>query len=1043
MAVGADGDIYYVEALLMTGSIYNPIPDWSPHAIRRIGPALPGLQPIDSLQVASRYGQEVYVFDRSGKHLSTRDALTGVTRLQFGYDTAGMLATISDQDGLVTGVERDPNTGLATAIVAPSGQRTVLTMTDGYLSAIDEPGGAHREFTYTSGGLLESYKKPTQATTSFTYDELGRLVHEDMPGAGSWTLTRTGPTPQDVRAPLQVSAVSAEGKTWTCGGVVDTLGNATRTNSGPTGLQSIGNILQTGVDTKATPDRMTYSVTKGADIRFGMQAPLPATTVVSTPGGKQMTTTMARAVTMNGTNLVSQVDTTTVNDKVSTSTYNVAAKTITNVSAAGRQTISTLDDKGRVVKVQSGNLAPTAYTYDTRGRLATVTVGTGTSARITSFSYDTFDRLETVTDPLLRVQSYVYDDANRVVSQVFTDQSEVGFSYDANGNVTSVTPPGRPEHDFGYTPADLMSSYTPPAVAGAGATTYEYNHDKQPTVVHRPDGSQIVTTYDGAGRVATVTYPAGPSTSDGNITVTRNYHPTTGKLSGMSSSDGQSLTYGYDGSLPLSTTWSGTVVGSVSLTYDNNFRVVSESVNGANTVALGHDDDGLLTSIDGLTITRDPANGLISDASIGSVTNHRTYDNFGQMATNETKFGATSLYSVAYVRDSLGRIEQKTETIQGTTTVWVYSYDTAGRLWQVMKDGVLTSVYGYGANGNRLTKTTSAGTETATYDDQDRLLTYGKWAYTYTANGELRTKTDTTIGDVTTYSYDGQGNLRRVTLPDGRLIEYVVDGENRRVGKKVNGTLVRRWLFKDSLKPAAELDGAGTMLARYVDGLVIKGSNTYKVVADHLGTPRLLIDRTTGAVAQRLDFDEFGQITSDSSPGFQTFGLAGGIYDADTGLVRFGARDYDPETGRWTAKDPIRFEGGDMNLFGYAHQDPVNNVDRTGKWAAACAAAIAACVGYAAYQGYCKVSDMKTIGEQIRNNEEEQMSLTSMADGGEGPQSCRPQCDQDAETERLRQEQAELVRRYADAHQFDGIKGHWKDVGCAALVVIACLVPSP
>ena len=569
------------------------------------------------------------------------------------------------------------------------------------------------------------------------------------------------------------------------------------------------------------------------------------------------------------------------------------------------------------------------------------------------------------------------------------------------------------------------------------------NHDKQPTVVHRPDGSQIVTTYDGAGRVATVTYPAGPSTSDGNITVTRNYHPTTGKLSGMSSSDGQSLTYGYDGSLPLSTTWSGTVVGSVSLTYDNNFRVVSESVNGANTVALGHDDDGLLTSIDGLTITRDPANGLISDASIGSVTNHRTYDNFGQMATNETKFGATSLYSVAYVRDSLGRIEQKTETIQGTTTVWVYSYDTAGRLWQVMKDGVLTSVYGYGANGNRLTKTTSAGTETATYDDQDRLLTYGKWAYTYTANGELRTKTDTTIGDVTTYSYDGQGNLRRVTLPDGRLIEYVVDGENRRVGKKVNGTLVRRWLFKDSLKPAAELDGAGTMLARYVDGLVIKGSNTYKVVADHLGTPRLLIDRTTGAVAQRLDFDEFGQITSDSSPGFQTFGLAGGIYDADTGLVRFGARDYDPETGRWTAKDPIRFEGGDMNLFGYAHQDPVNNVDRTGKWAAACAAAIAACVGYAAYQGYCKVSDMKTIGEQIRNNEEEQMSLTSMADGGEGPQSCRPQCDQDAETERLRQEQAELVRRYADAHQFDGIKGHWKDVGCAALVVIACLVPSP
>jgi len=92
-----------------------------------------------------------------------------------------------------------------------------------------------------------------------------------------------------------------------------------------------------------------------------------------------------------------------------------------------------------------------------------VTVGTGTSARVTTFGYDRSNRLSSVTDPLLRVQSYVYDDANRVVGQVFTDGSQVGFSYDANGNVTSVTPPGRPEHDFGYTTvgclSEIMCSY--------------------------------------------------------------------------------------------------------------------------------------------------------------------------------------------------------------------------------------------------------------------------------------------------------------------------------------------------------------------------------------------------------------------------------------------------------------------------------------------------------------------------------------------------------------------------------------------------------
>jgi RHS repeat-associated protein len=68
----------------------------------------------------------------------------------------------------------------------------------------------------------------------------------------------------------------------------------------------------------------------------------------------------------------------------------------------------------------------------------------------------------------------------------------------------------------------------------------------------------------------------------------------------------------------------------------------------------------------------------------------------------------------------------------------------------------------------------------------------------------------------------------------------------------------------------------------------------------------------------------------DTNPGFQPFGFAGGLYDRDTGLVRFGARDYDPETGRWTAKDPILFEGGDANLYGYVQNDPVNWRDPPG-----------------------------------------------------------------------------------------------------------------
>jgi RHS repeat-associated protein len=60
-------------------------------------------------------------------------------------------------------------------------------------------------------------------------------------------------------------------------------------------------------------------------------------------------------------------------------------------------------------------------------------------------------------------------------------------------------------------------------------------------------------------------------------------------------------------------------------------------------------------------------------------------------------------------------------------------------------------------------------------------------------------------------------------------------------------------------------------------------------------------------------------------------GFAGGLADTTTGLVRFGYRDYEPATGRWTAKDPIFFKGGQGNLYGYTrNNDPVNWKDPTG-----------------------------------------------------------------------------------------------------------------
>jgi hypothetical protein len=77
---------------------------------------------------------------------------------------------------------------------------------------------------------------------------------------------------------------------------------------------------------------------------------------------------------------------------------------------------------------------------------------------------------------------------------------------------------------------------------------------------------------------------------------------------------------------------------------------------------------------------------------------------------------------------------------------------------------------------------------------------------------------------------------------------------------------------------------------------MIKGGTTYRLLTDHVGSIRLVVDSSTGAIAQRIDYDEFGQILLDTNPGFQPFGFAGGLYDQHTGLTRFGALSGTPET---------------------------------------------------------------------------------------------------------------------------------------------------
>ncbi|OGP50210.1 MAG: hypothetical protein A2Y79_07845 [Deltaproteobacteria bacterium RBG_13_43_22] len=111
--------------------------------------------------------------------------------------------------------------------------------------------------------------------------------------------------------------------------------------------------------------------------------------------------------------------------------------------------------------------------------------------------------------------------------------------------------------------------------------------------------------------------------------------------------------------------------------------------------------------------------------------------------------------------------------------------------------------------------------------------------------------------------------------------------------------------------------------------MVLNGS-TYYLMYDQIGSLRTVTD-ASGTIVKKIDLDSFGNILSDSNPSFTIpFGFAGGLHDRNTNIVRFGARDYDPSIGKWTAKDPIDFLGGDTNLYGYVLNDPVNLFDSLG-----------------------------------------------------------------------------------------------------------------
>ncbi|MDG5815419.1 RHS repeat-associated core domain-containing protein [Chitinispirillales bacterium ANBcel5] len=920
IAVGPDGNVYVTDSYRFNNRVRKITSNFS-HST------------IGDVFTPSEDGRHIFHFNPGGKHLRTVDALNGTLVYEFIYNDAGHLVSIVDADSNITTIERDAN-GNPTAIVAPFGQRTNLTLNSGgYIISVTNAAEETVSCTYHEGGLMATFTDANNNTSTYTYDDLGRLIRAQNASGGYTELQRERTERGYIVRKIESKDEHNEYETsyFTERLATGEIRQVTTTCCGEGQVEAITGT--NGSKRIIAPDSTISFTRYGPDPRFGMQAPVITEQTVTTPSGLTYTMTSSRTAELEDPGDLFSVQTITdsvlINGQLHITIYDAQTKNITSISPEGRQSITTIDDKGRVVLSEVPGVLPVEYEYDSHGRVALVKQGSGSSARQSTILYNSQGYMESITDALGRSTQFNYDLSGRITRETLPDGRIVEYTYDANSNMSSLTPPGRPDHSFDYTSVNMLDTYTPPNVgAGFNFTRYNYNLNKQLTTITRPDGQTIDYEYDHVGRLVEIVLPNGQ--------IGYLFNDTTNNLVSILSS-GADISYVYDGSLLTATEWTGGINGSVGVAFNDNLQLVNRTINNNHSIDYAYDNDGLLVSAGDLNIDRDPQNGRLTGSSLGTVSDNLAYNSFGDLVSYTAGKGGAEMYSVQHTEtDKLGRIVSRTETVEGESVSYHYNYDLDGQLTEVYRNGSLYSSYGYDSNGNRISYTGPRGNQTGTYDNQDRMLSYGANSYMYTDNGELLQKTNTE--GTTHYNYDVLGNLLSVTLPDGTVIEYITDGRNRRIGRKVNGSLVSGYLYQDQLNPVAELDASGNVISAFVYGTkinvpdyIIKAGIKYRIISDHLGSVRLVVNAQTGEVAQRIDYDEFGYVLLDSNPGFQPFGFAGGLYDYRTGLVRFGARDYDAEAGRWTAKDPIRFSGGDGNLFRYCGNDPLNYIDPNGK----------------------------------------------------------------------------------------------------------------
>jgi YD repeat-containing protein len=400
--------------------------------------ALPPLGTTDAI-VASRDGSEVYQFDSRGRHQTTRDAITGAIRYQFGYESHGYLASVTDAYANVMSIERSAS-GTATAVVGPYGQRTELSYdANGYLAGITNPVGQSVGMSYTSTGLLTAFQNARGHSSVVSYDDRGRLVSDQDAAGGAKTLTRTELSDG---WKIDLATTDAGTRTLEVHKLVD--GREQRNVTFADGSTTQETRALDGTFTTTLADGTLNTSVRSADPRYGLETPVQSR-MVRLPSGLTYTETSQRTVTLTNQldplSVSALTNERTINGKLWRESYDATTKTWTLLTPTGRRTFRRINTLGDLVEDRTDTLLARILAYDAQGRLSTMTQG----SRLSLFSYFTSGAsqgyLQTSRNPVLQTTTFARDAIGRALSELDPAGNLSQFTWDPDGNLASVAPP--------------------------------------------------------------------------------------------------------------------------------------------------------------------------------------------------------------------------------------------------------------------------------------------------------------------------------------------------------------------------------------------------------------------------------------------------------------------------------------------------------------------------------------------------------------------------------------------------------------------------